>query len=95
MPKVKEEKNQDIRVKNTPVFKLKSKPKKHFQMIHLVNQFGFVPEVLIFERVLGMKNEFMVRAILTQEELEKEEKMLAKTAKVIKPKAKIKTLKQA
>lgn len=63
----------DIRVKNTPIFKLKDKDKRRFQAIHLKKQFGFIPEVIIIEKVPNLNNGLIVRAILTEEEKKKED----------------------
>jgi hypothetical protein len=73
----------DIRARNTPIFKLKDKQGRRFQAIHLVKQFGFVPEVIIVEKVHGMNNGLIVRAILTKEEKEREDKMRAEFAKKV------------
>lgn len=73
MQDVKALKDDDIRVRNTPVFKLKDRERRRFQAIHLKNQFGFVPEVIIIEKVMGMNNGLIIRAILTEEEKKKED----------------------
>lgn len=63
----------EIRVKSTPVFKLKDKPLRQFQSINLVKQFGFLPDVIIIEKVRGMNNVLIVRAVLTDEEMQLED----------------------
>lgn len=82
-----------IRVKSTEYFRLKSKPGKHYQVINIEKQFGFVPEVIIFERSLHSNNEFAIRAVLTPSEIEKEDREFAKQAKMVKTKLKSKSLK--
>ena len=68
-------KEPEIRVRSTPEFKLKDRPpKRRAQPINLKNQFGFIPEVIIIEKVWGKNNRMIVRAVLTPEELEKEDK---------------------
>jgi hypothetical protein len=64
---------QEIRVKNTPPFKLKDRPGRQYQAIHLKTQFGFIPEVIIIEKVRGSNNALIVRAVLTPEEIAQEE----------------------
>jgi len=78
MQDVKALKDDDIRVKNTPIFKLKDREKRRFQAIHLVNQFGFIPEVIIIEKVPNMNNGLIVRALLTEEEKKKEDALKKK-----------------
>lgn len=71
-------KDDDVRVKNTPIFKLKDKERRRFQAINLKNQFGFVPEVIIIEKVPGMNNGLIVRAILTDAEKKREDELKEK-----------------
>lgn len=78
MQDVKALKDDDVRVKNTPIFKLKDREKRRFQAIHLKNQFGFVPEVIIIEKVPNMNNGLIVRALLTEEEKKKEDALKKK-----------------
>lgn len=67
-----DEKKQDrLMVRSTPIFKLRTKEGKNIQGINLAQQFGFSPQVLIFERLLEGKNEFVVRAIIPESELKK------------------------
>lgn len=68
-------------VRSTPPFKLRQKDGKHIQGINIAKQFGFMPEVLIFERLLIGKNEFVVRAILNDEEIAKAQKLEADNKK--------------
>ena len=57
-----------IRVRSTPPFKLKDKPTRQYQGINLSKQFGFLPEVIIIEKVPGHTNTMVVRAVLTEDE---------------------------
>jgi len=68
-------KNTEVRVKNTPPFKLKDKNGRFYKAIHLKNQFGFVPEVIIVEKVKDKHDTIIVRAVMTPESTEKENKM--------------------
>lgn len=63
----------DIRVKNTGVFSLKDKTSRQYQAINLKRQFGFLPEVIIINKSPGQNNRFYVSAVMTDEELQKEE----------------------
>lgn len=73
----KEEQNEGIRVRSTPPFKLKDKVGRNYQVLKLMD-FGFLPEVLIIEKVPRESNTIVIRAILTDEEKKKEDKQLAK-----------------
>ena len=64
----------EIQVRNTPPFKISKKLGKHFQIINLQKQFGFLPETIIIERITSRNNVIIVRAVLTDEEIKKEEK---------------------
>ena len=68
----------EVRVKNTPTFGLKDKHKKHYQAINLKKQFGFLPEVIIVEKMPGKKIVLVVRAVMTPEALAAEKKLRAK-----------------
>lgn len=93
MVKEAKRKQPDIRVKSTPPFKLKDKtPRRRWQAINLKKQFGFIPEVIIIEKVWGRNNALIVRAVLTPEEIKKEDKMRAKFEKAKKSKLKVKPL---
>lgn len=70
-----------VRVKSTPSFKLKDQPSRVWQAIHLKRQFGFVPETIIIEKVHGQNNRLIIRAVLTPEEIAKEDKELEKASK--------------
>lgn len=48
----------------TPVFKLKDKPHRLFQVIDLKAQFGKVPELIAVEKVRGANNKLIVRAFI-------------------------------
>jgi hypothetical protein len=75
---------EEIRVRSSGSFKLKNDPRRCWQAIHLKKQFGFIPEVIIVEKVSGQNNRLIVRAVLTKAEMEKEDKLRKKTANLIK-----------
>ncbi len=77
MPNKKEPIDSGVRVRNTPPFKLKDKHGRNFQGLKL-SDFGFIPEVLIIEKVPRSNNTIVIRAVLTEEEVKKENKRLAK-----------------
>lgn len=54
----------DLLLKNTPPFRLKDRMNKNYRAIDIVKQFGFIPEVIIFERIAGTKDIFVVRAVV-------------------------------
>ncbi|MAG60121.1 hypothetical protein CMO96_05045 [Candidatus Woesebacteria bacterium] len=61
-----EEKKVGVEIRNTPTFKLKDKERRQYQPIHLVKQFGFVPETIVIRKVQGKNNTFFISAILTE-----------------------------
>ncbi|MDD5220853.1 MAG: hypothetical protein PHV11_09820 [Candidatus Bipolaricaulis sp.] len=63
-----------IRVRRSREFKLK-KNGQNVQVVHM-KDFGFTPEVLIIERVRS--SWFTVSAVLTPEQIKKEDKLLKK-----------------
>ena len=76
-----EVKDKGLRVRSSTPFKLKDKPDRQFMPIHLMKKFGFVPEIVIIEKVRGSNNGLVVRAVLTPEEIKKEDVELAKQKK--------------
>jgi hypothetical protein len=68
-----DKKQPDIRVKSTPAFKLKDKIGRSWQALNLIKQFGFAPETIIIEKVRGQNNIIIVRAVMTPDEIKKEE----------------------
>ena len=84
-----EQKTPDIRVRTSHPFKLKDKDKRHYIPIHLEKMFGFVPEVIIVEKIPGKNNTMIVRAVMTEEEIKKEDKLkkmlVEKKPKIILP----------
>jgi hypothetical protein len=68
-----------IKVRNSAPVHLKDSPKRQFVPIHLKNLFGFVPDIIIIEKVRGQNNRIVVRAVLTEEELKKEEETVITT----------------
>ena len=65
-----------IRVRSTPPFKLKDKVNRQFQVINLEKQFGFKPEVIVIEKIHGINNGLVVKAVMTPEALAKEKKQV-------------------
>lgn len=75
----------EIRFKDTAPFKLKNNPpRRRFQGINLKKQFGFVPEIIVIEKLTQGNNLLFVRAVLTPEELEKVKKQEAEQKKELK-----------
>lgn len=66
-----------LRVKSTSSFKLKDKAGRSFQVLKL-SDFGFIPEVLIIDKVAGESNTLIVRAVMTEEAIKEEDARLAK-----------------
>ena len=56
------------KLKTTPVFKLQDKIGKNHVVLDLKKDIGFVPEKLVFERVLGLKNCFVIHGIVVGKE---------------------------
>ena len=67
-----------VRVRTSSQFKLKDREGKNFRAVQL-KEFGFIPEVIIFERKRG--SWFTVSAVLTPEEIKKEDTRLKKEKK--------------
>lgn len=65
-----------LRVRTSSQFKLKDKAGRRFMPIHLLKNFGFVPEVIIIEKVWGYSNTLVVRAVFTEDEIKKEDKAI-------------------
>lgn len=76
-PEEKKPEEKGLRVKNTPAFKLKDRPNRQFVFINFKKQFGFIPEVIIVEKIRGKNNGLVVRAILTEAEIKSEDARLA------------------
>ena len=74
--------DKELRVKTSAPFKLKDKAGRNFMPVHLVRNFGFVPEIIIIEKVRGESNRLIVRAVLTPQEIEKEDKEIEKQKKL-------------
>lgn len=75
LKKMADDKTQ-IRVHNSPAFKLKDKERRNHVLINFQKDFGFIPEQIIIEKVKGYNNAFIVRAILTPEEIKKEDERI-------------------
>ncbi len=62
----------------SPKFKLKDKAGRGGKVIKLKEYFGFVPEIIVIQKVHGESNTIIVAAVLTEEMLAKELKMKSK-----------------
>lgn len=69
------EQNKGVQVVNSPAFKLKDRPLRQYQAINLKKQFGFIPEIIVIEKVRRYNNAFFVRAVVPEKELKKREKL--------------------
>lgn len=76
--------NNDIRVKTTQSFKLKDKVGRQYKVLPLEKLFGFAPETIIIEKVHGQNNQIVVRAVLTDEEIKREEELRNKVLEAAK-----------
>ena len=74
-------KDKGLKIKATPFFKLHKDQGKHYQGINLRKQFGFIPENIIIERLPSRNNVYRVCAVLTEEEIKKEEALSVKIKK--------------
>lgn len=68
----------NLQVKSTTPIKLKDKAGRGGIRIRLREVFGFLPEEVIIQKVAGSSNTFILSALLTHEELEKEKALLPK-----------------
>ena len=68
------------RIRSSPIFKLKDKQNRSFIVIHL-KDFGFLPETIIVEKVPGQNNKMRVSAVLTPEEMKKDDELKIKKKK--------------
>lgn len=68
---------QGLRVRTSPWFKLRREKGRHFVAVDLVKGFGFIPSMIIVERDQSRSNVMRVNAVLTVEEIEKEDTLLA------------------
>lgn len=85
MGKEKKKKKPEVRFIDTPPFKLKDKPPKRvFQGINLKKQFGFVPEIIVIEKLPKSNNVLIVRAVMTEEVMKKHDKHLKEEEKRVK-----------
>jgi hypothetical protein len=86
-----DKKEPDIKVKSTRPVKLKDRPGRHFMAYNLKALFGFVPETIIISKpTRGSNNWFILSAVLTDEEIAKEDKRvkMEKLVKKVKEKQK-------
>lgn len=75
------EKDSDFRIRVTPPIKFKDRNNRNAMAINLKEHFGFVPEVIILEKVKGETNVIRVAAVLTEEEKRKEDSVKATLVK--------------
>lgn len=57
-----------VQVISSPAFKLRDKQGRRYKRVRLAD-FGFIPEEIIIEKVPGMSNTIVLRAIVTEEYL--------------------------
>ena len=67
-----------LKVKASPFFKIHRKQGKNYQGLNLRKQFGFLPEQIIIERLSSRNNVIRIVAVLTKEEIKKEDALRAK-----------------
>lgn len=72
---------ESLRIKATPYFKLKKEKDRNYVGITFKREFGFIPEQIIVERLTSRNNYIRIIAVLTDEEIKKEDAMLAKQIK--------------
>lgn len=70
-----------LEAKSTPPFKLKDRAGRGGVEFNLLEVFGFVPDKIVIQKVAGRNNWIVVSAILTERELEKEQKKNDKAGK--------------
>ena len=84
---MKKAKEPQVRFVNSPPFKLKKNPpNRRFQGINLRKQFGFLPEIIVIERILTTNNMIFVRAVMTEEAIKAEDALKAKEESEVKGK---------
>ena len=69
---------EDVEMISTPMFRLKDKKGRNYQIINLKTQFGFSPEVIIIEKVAGKRDQLIVRGFIKKEDIN--EGAVAKTS---------------
>lgn len=74
-------KKNPVRTRTTAAFKLKDR-NKPFIVVDLMQQFGFIPERIVVEKVQGKHNTMVLRGILTEEEIKKEDVIIKKLEEV-------------
>ena len=61
-----------LQVRSTKPLKIKDKIGRNRIVFNMKEFFGFLPEVLIVDKVLGVNNQIRLHAVLTDEEIRKE-----------------------
>lgn len=74
-------KDDSVKVKPSPYFKLRKEKGKNFQAMTLLKQFGFIPDTIIIERMGERNNVIRILAVLTEAEKKKEKDLLVKKVK--------------
>lgn len=72
-------KTTDTPLRSTIPFKLKDRPSSRaWKAFKLKGLFGFIPEIIIISKVQGQNNKFIFSAVLTEEEIKKENTLKTK-----------------
>jgi hypothetical protein len=78
----------DWKIRSSPIFKLKDKERRNMVIIHL-KDFGFIPETIIVSKVRNSNNKMQVHAVLTPEEIKKQEDKKKKIEELNKAKVEV------
>ena len=70
-----------LEAKSTAEIKLKDKQGRNRVVVNLQKYFGFIPEIIIIDKILGKTNAIKIHAILTDEEIRKEREGVAESEK--------------
>lgn len=69
------EKMTDFPARTTRPFKLKDKSGRGGMVFNLKEVFGFIPDLIVIQKVAGEHDKFVLSAVLTPAELAKEKKL--------------------
>ena len=78
----------DWKIRSSPIFKLKDKERRKMVIIHL-KDFGFIPETIIITKIHGRSNTMQVHAVLTPDEIKKQEEKKKKMEELNKTKVEV------
>lgn len=81
-------KKDNIEIKSTPIFKLKDRDGRDYQVINLNKQFGFIPDVIIVQKVKGQNNKLVVGAVMNNDKSVKKLKKVKDGKSISKPNTK-------